>query len=496
MPLTGTPDIDRPAVAPGAGGELISAPLVARLGAALRESTIPCCQWKGSGKAERWGAGEGDIDLLVERTALPEFTALVARLGFKPAFAPPDRQIPGIISYIGHDPSLDRLVHVHVHYALIIGRAYARHFHLAIERAVHKSAFPRLFFKTPAPEYEFILFVLQQTLRHDPLVAPGVTADRIDAIQVELARLERLAEPAAVVRVLTTLLPDVGVDAFDRCLRSLRTDASRFKRLAAHAELAWRLRAYGRGGTLASLLRRALQKVKRVALPDTGFTDAGKSLAGGGAVIALLGADGAGKSTCARALNRWLGTELRSCRAHLGRPPRSLATLVAGGLLKLSQRLDRIRKRTTSKLSNHLELLRYVATARDRYRLLVKVRRFATNGGIAICERYPVSEAWGIAGPSLAQGLVLDERGRAARGLRKLETWYYERFTAPDVSFVLRIEPEAAVRRKVDEPEDYVRARARRMWTTRWAEGTILVDAGRPLDAVLQDLRARIWEAL
>jgi thymidylate kinase len=495
--LIHAPDIDRPAVAPGAGGETISAPLVARLGAALQASSIKSCQWKGSGKVERWGSGEGDIDLLVERTALAGFTELLAGLGFKPAFAAPERAIPGIISFVGLDEQLGRLIHIHAHFALILGRADTRHYHLAIERAVHKTAFPRLFFKTPAPEYEFILFVLQQTLRHDPLVAPGATTDRIAALQPELTRLERLAEPAAVVRTLAESFPDIGVSFFERCLGTLRPGASRWRGLAAHAELGWRLRAHGHGGTIASWLGRALKKIARAALPNSGFSDSGKRLAGGGAVIALIGADGAGKSTCARALQNWLAAELNTCHAHLGRPPRSPSTLAAGGALKLGVWLDRLRGRKISGLTAHLELLRHLATARDRHRLFSRVQRFATAGGIAICERYPIPAAYGLAGPSRAQGLALDARTRFARGLRRVEAWYYQRITAPDQIFVLRVEPEVAVRRKTDEPEDYVRARARRMWTTDWSNAdAIVIDAGRPIEEVLTDLRARIWESL
>ena len=56
------------------------------------------------------------------------------------------------------------------------------------------------------------------------------------------------------------------------------------------------------------------------------------------------------------------------------------------------------------------------------------------------------------------------------------------------------VEPELAVQRKTDEPADYVRARSRIIWETDWSgTGAHLVDAGRPLPAVLADLNALIW---
>jgi thymidylate kinase len=81
-----------------------------------------------------------------------------------------------------------------------------------------------------------------------------------------------------------------------------------------------------------------------------------------------------------------------------------------------------------------------------------------------------------------------------ARRLRRVEQWYYGRITRPDVIIVLMVEPEIAVRRKTDEPADYVRRRSRIIWETDWTEtGAHLVDAGRSLPEVLTDLRALIW---
>jgi hypothetical protein len=59
------------------------------------------------------------------------------------------------------------------------------------------------------------------------------------------------------------------------------------------------------------------------------------------------------------------------------------------------------------------------------------------------------------------------------------------------------VEPEVAVQRKVDEPADYVRARAWAMLDTDWSgSGATIVDANRPIRDILTELRARVWEAL
>ena len=102
---------------------VLAAPgLVRRLGDALAAHAVPYCQWKGSRRPERWLTGAGDIDLLVDRTALPQLGQVLGALGFKRVEASAGLTLPGTESYFGYDPELSRLVNVHVHYRLVFGR--------------------------------------------------------------------------------------------------------------------------------------------------------------------------------------------------------------------------------------------------------------------------------------------------------------------------------------------------------------------------------------
>ena len=83
---------------------------------------------------------------------------------------------------------------------------------------------------------------------------------------------------------------------------------------------------------------------------------------------------------------------------------------------------------------------------------------------------------------------------RVTRWLRGAEERYYARLLAPDASVVLQLEPEEAVRRKWDEPADYVRERAQVVWDTDWrTAGGHVIDADRPLQEVVSDLKSLIW---
>lgn len=458
-------------------------PLVARLGEALEARAVPYCQWKGHSKRTRWETGLGDIDLLVERTAMPAFAAVLNELRFKLALpSVPDPS--GAQHYFGLDERSGRLIHVHAYARLVLGVPWRTRYRLPIESAVLRSATWRHVFRSPAPEFELLLFVLRMTLRHAPRdlvrrTAPGW----LHAARSDLDRVEEECPREALTEALARHLPQVEQALFDACRHALTPRSDPWHRVALRGLLQHHLRPFAERPTATAVLHAAVHRATGAA--------PGLRLAGGGCVVALVGGDGAGKSTCARALTAWLAAGLAATRFHLGLPPRSLATLAVGAALRIARRL------AVPQVVDHLDLLRSLCTARDRYRTSRRALRWAARGGVALCERYPIAENWVHAGPSEVQDRFSNVQSTLAARLRRWEHRQYERIPRPDAVFVLRLDPEEAVRRKSTEPADYVRARARMIWDADWSRGgTRVVDVTRPLADVMATLKAELWRVL
>lgn len=474
--------------------ELTEGCLLHLLATALHDRRVLYCQWKGHWGGHRWAAGRGDVDLLVDRESMAEFRRVLDDLGFKAALPSGERRIPGVESYFGHDPSVRRLLHLHVHFRLVLGDYWRTIYRLPIERALLEAATPGLAFKVPAPAYQYLLFVLRMVLRQRgrPLFPPRLLWLR--GIQGQLDFLDGRCNREEVASILERHLPSIDLHLFDRCRESLRLEADPVERAAVRRALHRRLRTHAHRPSIPALLVAMGEK----ALPGPArrtLIQSGMWLKGGGTVAALVGGDGAGKSTCARALAVWLSTEFPTMRAHLGRPPRSLLTLCVGGALKIERALHRLLHRPEP-IGSTIELLRHVCTARDRYRLYQKVCRFAAAGGIAVCERYPIPQNRPLVGPCIPELVGADPAG-IARLLRDLEVSYYETIVTPDALFVLRLHPDVAVLRKPDEPADYVRARGQVVWDTDWSgTGAQVVDASRSFPEVLTELKSRLWSVL
>ena len=456
-------------------------PLLVSVAAELAAARVRYCQWKGHFKAARWMVGDGDVDVLVDPESAPDFLHILQRHGFRQTVGPDDYKLYGTAHWRALDPSSGVVVHLHVHTRLLIESARGFVYRLPLEQAMlATSRAGKAVFHTPAPELEALVLVLRSTLR-------WASWRRIPSgTRKELAHLEALlgTDSGRVLEALTRYVPAVAPSVYKQCRRALEPGATLRTRWSARGALTKALGAFSRPPTLTERVTHAVAAVawhlrggprrySRAALPS------------GGRVIALVGADGAGKSTCARALHEWLLPHVFVRAFHMGRPARSLLTFIVGGVLKAAPK------------SRTLQLLRHVVSARDRWLLARKVQAAALDGAVCIVERYPIPLNRQLVGPWIPELFDGDPPAGMPRALADLEERYYRRIPAPDAVIVLQIAPDDAVRRKTDEPADYVRKRANIVWAVNWeGSGVHVVDAGRPLATVLAELRRVIWEAL
>ncbi|HWT00699.1 MAG TPA: hypothetical protein VN256_10670 [Pyrinomonadaceae bacterium] len=484
-------------------------PLIARLCRELAERKVSYCHWKSNWKLDEWLTGEGDLDLLIDRSDAAAFTSVIAGLGFKQAQPTRDRDVPGVLNFYGLDSQAGRFVHLHVHYQLILGHDLTKNYRLPIEKPYLESAAGSdSLLPTPAPEFEFVVYVLRMVLKYtaaETLLRRARGHSPSSAVRKELEQLEAKSDRAAVLAVLEEHLPLIDAAFFGACVESLRAGRAGSERAAVKRELRRRLRAHGRRAQLADTLLKPARQASRIVRERVFKKSSRKQLTNGGAIVALVGGDGSGKTTSARELSRWLSKKFVVRRFHVGKPPRSVLTLavivalrIRRGLSKsYASNLEALKHGGAHTFPGYLQLLRWVCAGRDRRRLYTKARRFATNGGICVCDRYPVPQIQLMDGPNIGRAVEAGRMNRLVKFLLRAEERCYAEIMPPDVLVVLRLDPEAAVRRKTEESELHVRSRSRELWEVDWS-GTRanVVDAGQPLETVRAEIQALVWEHL
>ncbi len=484
--------------------------LIYRLCRALAEERIAYCHWKSNNALERSASGDNDLDLLVSRADAERFSEILSKLGFKLAEAPPDKWMPGVLDYYGYDEEEDKFVHAHVHYQLIVGHDMTKNYRLPIERAYLESAVQGELFKVPAAEFEFIVFVIRMVLKHSTWDTVLIRNGNLAAPERrELAYLVTQANRSRVDEILRQYLPFVGVNLFDRCLQALQPDASLWTRIRVGQEVQNALKAYSRRGQphdiWLKLWRRVTWGIQRRILKRVSK----RRLATGGALIVVVGGDGAGKSTAIDGLRKWLSKDYEVLNVHLGKPTWSRTTTIVRGILSLGRLLGFYPFVTEASILYADEsdppvdfpgyplLIREVCKARDRYLVYIKARRFATNGGLVLCDRFPLSQINLMDGPIIERLVKPAQANSFIKRLIKSEARYYESVVWPELLITLKLDPQLAVERKTDEDADYVRARSQLMWSSDWQQTpAYVVDASRSKEEVLSELKSLIWSEL
>ncbi|MDP9302326.1 MAG: hypothetical protein M3P43_15775 [Actinomycetota bacterium] len=120
------------------------------------------------------------------------------------------------------------------------------------------------------------------------------------------------------------------------------------------------------------------------------------------------------------------------------------------------------------------------------------------RGGIVVSDRYPLPQIALMDSAATARMFRASDPSRLLGFLTRRERRYYDRILYPDILIALRVHPDiAAQRKRGEDDEDRVRRRSQEAWQLDWRRTpAVVVDADRPKDEVLSEIRSIIWSAL
>jgi thymidylate kinase len=484
------------------------APAVRLLIEALDRAGVRYCHWKSNARLSEPLRGESDLDLLVARTDASSFQGVAASLGYKPCAGD---GTPSICHYFNLDEQSGRLVHIHAYYRIITGGTVLKDHHLPLEEMLLRGT--RRIDGMPVPNQaaELVSFVVRKMLEYASPIEAILLAREGSAVGEELAWLSAGVSEAEVSRLLQEYLPDVDLELFLECCAGIAS-ATPVRRFLLGRKLSNHLRHHRRHSrTQGGLIRgsRFLAKLRR-RIERRGSSHV---LLSGGAVVAVVGPDGAGKSTIVRELTAWLGACLKVRSVHAGKPPPLLATAGLRALLPLMRRLAPRYRKTAADGGGGAErlrrgrlfplyALRAVALAHERKRLLVCAHREASAGTVVVSDRYPTAQPGVPEGPALSS--LLRDRNPIYAWLARLEEKAYRTIPPPDVVLYLEVPVDLACRRNLTrdkagslKPTEVIRRR-HALTTKLQFSGVAVhrVSTEADLEMTLRPVKEIVWNAL
>lgn len=499
--------------------------LVRELFTRLHAEDVLYCHWKSNEHLRQSMLGLTDFDLLFDRRSHPALARILAELEFKRFSAVPSRAYPGIEDYLGMDRATGTLVHLHVHYRLTLGERYIKGYRLPWEETLLAE---RVFDEreelfTADPALEALLLVTRMVLKIRVRDRIASWMGRPYFVGGALRELRWLAERLSAERLVEQARPLVGDAAARRLGAVVFASAPSMRQLVAFREcIAPALAERRTYGASEARLRRWGREWRAILARRTfgqRREPAKRVSPRGGLFVALVGPDGAGKSTHACEAGKWLGGKLdvaltyggsgtgsaglpRRALKGLGRMVRRQPTRDPAG--ELDERAARQEERGTEmvfrwSVRNVGRVLTAMALDRERRARLTRARRLTNMGMIVLSDRYPQSQFLGFNdGPWLA---AWTDRGPlivrwAAR--RERATFLLAEASPPDLVVKLLVPFDVAAARKRDTPPSQLRRKIAAVRALRFPSATrvVEIDAEAPLADVLLSVKRAIWEHL
>ena len=479
--------------------------------AALEAAGIRHCHWKSNEHLGAGLAGETDLDVLVDADRAAETDQVLLGQGYRRFRSAAWGRFPGLFDWLGFDHETGRMVHIHLHHQLLTGLRFVKEHHLPWEQAVLDSRVrdQRFGVQVTHPALELVMLLARVALKNTHPVARGLVREfdylleGIDFREVEVWA-HQILPPADATAALTILLARRHLErgALAEMRRRVSRALTRDRRMSS-AEAAVR-------GPMNRARFAAARLARRLSLD----VQLGKRLEPGGALVAVIGCDGAGKSTVAAELARWLAwkVDARTIYLGVGEGRVGVRVRVLRGLARSAEKRTPEapgppRPATPGSMPTRFHVpsvMRDVgsgllnnAMADERMAKLREAAGFRAAGGVLLTDRFPQTQFPGIYDGPRTTRSDHDSALRRAFAGRELRLYESMAAMAPDVVIKLHVPVEVAIGRKPGHDARGIQRKCDLTMALEFPHSAVFdVDAARPLEAVLLDCKRILWSRL
>lgn len=477
---------------------------------ALDEHEITYCHWKSNEHLGEALDGDTDLDILFNFAQRTELERIFDECGLKRFRATSLMQYNAIEDFIGFDQKAAKIWHVHTHYRMTLGEKHLKGYTittwgpiLLMDRVQDEGVW------TSSPADELVLLLCRIALKfrwRD--IGRGLGKD--DSVELawlnERVSKEDLEESAD--KMVGEKSKEIILGLFDTDLRKKSQFIPLQKALRKELKP---FTAYSKAGSWFTRTRREVfwlyGGVKR-RLGWSNYSANRRVSPSGGLVVAILGCDGAGKSTTLSYIKKEFETKLDVVSIYFGsgdgsssllRKPMKLVARKIGGKgvgHAVEKEYEEKKVSFKARLYSIAKVLWAVTLAKEKKVKQWQMVKARNNGLLVLTDRYPQSNMPGIGdGPLLYK--YKGEKGL----LGKIASWeqkIYESFSvnAPDLTIKLVVPTDVAIARKPEMTSEEIENKKNIIMGMNISDHTSIIDTSRPFDITRGEVMKEIWDLI
>lgn len=384
--------------------------IVSRVIERFKEHGVGYCHWKSNEHALAAVQGDTDLDMLFDENQEDLIDNLLEAEGFKKYKTAWFVKYPYIKDYLVIDKSEGKVVHIHAHFRLVLGEKRVKSHRLPWERNILDT---RMFLSqermhATRPDYELLLLIVRLTLKL-PVIG-GEFASEVDSQDAEREFLwlkERVSE-SELTDLSIKLLGESVKDDITRIYRQglNKNNLTSFKRSAK--DFLNNTRRMSRISSLLSgIVRWFFYNTSRVnrKLNRLSVLSNHRRLPQEGVIVAVMGADGSGKSTLTKSLTKELKKKMDTVFIYMGSGNGSMSwhryiiktviNIVAPKKtvdLSVTQRTSKSDKSFIYNAGKVIYAISLSLEKKQKLKLALKAKK---KGVMVVCDRYPQNKVAG-----------------------------------------------------------------------------------------------------
>lgn len=470
------------------------------------DNKLNYCHWKSNEHLIEGLDGITDLDVLLDFNQKDVGQQLLKKNQFLLCKSQFGSRYPNVEDWIGFDSQTGSLVHLHLHYEMITGHKGLKEYVLPWTNDVLltriKDEKTGVFISDP--NYEILTLYTRLGLKaHYKQIKKARTTDFHvgDDIAKEMDYLKKKISWRNVEKNVKKYYSS-DADAFLNCMQKNEITGSDFLQIKRLTEKNLkRYRRYSTVGTISrftyyyicGFIQRFLKKHGK------GVITRKVPASGKAPIITFIGQDGAGKSTVAKDIKKWLSWKLEISQFYLGSGDhyqpweKKLANYLHG------------RKNPVAKVFRMWLPFSYLSKlGKNVYETIIKANRYSSKGGIVLFDRYPQIKYAGINdGPKIRATIMKRTKNRILLALANFYAIKEEKYIrkavafSPNVVIKLMLSPEESICRKPYENFEEIKRKHEIIKSLEFENAMIyVVDATQNYENELIEIKNIIWNSI